>query len=623
MESKSFGKQQNELEEVVYLAHDQGDQSSASEPTNSKTPLLSDGWKREKLHDHSGDDDDDDDDIDKVEEEVIDSSFGWVIVFGGFLSQMLTVGLMRTDGVYFLQFREKFHESAQLCAWPGAISLTVQSFIGPVASALCNRFSVRTTVIIATLFNITGLILSGFCTNIIQLFITYGLLQGIGRGLTVVSGIFIVNMYFDKMRARSIGISMAGAGLGTFAMVPLNQWFFDTFGFTYAFFWIASLATSGFLMAALFRPLSMHVEIKKAEKLRKIAARRQRKQINGDVINAEFVGENKSITNVGIPDAEKSEDFCTNEGPQEQVQQEKSCFRSVLNTCFPIEHNQRGKKGGKKGKIFHFELLKDVPFLIMCISMVLFNLANKSVFSFLPAIGFSKGLTNSEASLLISAVGVGDTLARVSAGFVIDHNWMRLETLFGAVLFLCAGVSLMIALVRGFALFCLAAGLYGCFAGVSISQKPTLLAVILGKEMLTSSFGIMYSFQGLGTISGPPISGALRDSLGSYDYAFYMTAACMGFAGVLYIISCILFTLRSRREAREAGSCESTESDAHFSASAAESYQPLLKGEAGRAQGAENLVQQTLVVPYDSNAGDEDIQSDDDGDKEKRRFLHP
>ncbi|GFO49911.1 monocarboxylate transporter [Plakobranchus ocellatus] len=360
-----------------------------------------------------------------------------------------------------------------------------------------------------------------------------------------------------------------------------------------------------------------------------MAALSRKKEITEGVLNAEFVGEKKctktkkaKANNFGAPDAEKSgKGFCINEHPQEQVQHEITCFRRVITTCFPVEHNQRGKGDGEKGKIFHFELLKDVPFLIMCTCMGFFNLANKTVFSFLPAIGASKGLTHSEASLLISAVGIGDTVGRLSAGFVLDHHWILPETLCGAVLFLCVGVALMIASVRGFALFCLAAGLYGCFAGVSISQKSTLLTRLLGKETLTTSFGVMYSFQGLGTISGPPISGALRDSLGSYDYAFYMTAACMGFAGVLYIISCILFTLRSRREAREAGSCESTESDAHFSASAAESYQPLLKGEAGRAQGAENLVQQTATALHDPNVGDEDIENDGDGDKKKRRHV--
>ena len=43
-------------------------------------------------------------------------------------------------------------------------------------------------------------------------------------------------------------------------------------------------------------------------------------------------------------------------------------------------------------------------------------------------------------------------------------------------------------------------------------------------------------------------SGALRDSLGAYDYAFYLTAACMFFSGILFVVSCLLFAARKRRK---------------------------------------------------------------------------
>ncbi|KAK3796025.1 hypothetical protein RRG08_013331 [Elysia crispata] len=548
--------QESKEEEVLYLVQDQGDELDGI--TKDSTPPVP-----TKLDDAR-----EKDTVD-VEEEVVDSAFGWVIVAGGFLTQMVNVGLMRTDGIYFLQFRSRFRESAQLTAWPGAMSLTIQSFMGPVATALCNRFSVRTTVILATVFNVSGLALSGFCTDISQLFFTYGILQGIGRGLTITPGIFIVNMYFDKMRARAIGTSMAGAGLGTFAMVPLHQWLFDTLGFTKAFLMIAAIATSGFLAAALFRPLSMHTEIQREKKLKERAVRNQIRNITQGVLNDSIFGAEKAknslkesekevesllkktVTPTGTrsrdPEGYNYLESCEGGGREEKPR----WLWAVLNTCFPVEYKQREKKSSEKRKLFHFELLRDVPFLILCLCMVFFNLSNKIFFSFLPALGTSRGLSQPEASLLISACGVGDIVGRLAAGFIMDQPWVVPELFYGSVLFVCAGATAMLTVVRGFGMFCVGAALFGCFGGVSISQKTTLLAGILGKDILTTSFGIMYCSQGFGTLLGPPISGAMKDALGSYVYPFYLTTACLTFSGILFIISCLLFTARKLRKEKK------------------------------------------------------------------------
>ncbi|RUS82507.1 hypothetical protein EGW08_009721, partial [Elysia chlorotica] len=417
------------------------------------------------------------------------------------------------------------------------------------------RYSVRTTVILATVINVSGLALSGFCSHIGQLFFTYGLLQGIGRGLTITPGIFIVNMYFNKKRARAVGLALTGAGLGTFAMVPLHQWLFDTLGFTDAFLTIAALATSGFLAAALFRPLSMHVEMKTEERLKEKALRRQIKDTKQRIFNDPVLGEGKArcslkqsereveslLQNKVTPSGTNSFEQrgynylsgCEGHPASHSEGRKKAWFRAALDTCFPIEYKQRdGKVGGDKRKLFHTELLKDVPFLILCACMVFFNLSNKIFFSFLPALGASTGLSQTQASLLISACGLGDIVGRLGAGFIMDQPWLRPQLFYGSVLFVCAGATALLTCVRGFGLFCACAALYGCFGGVSISQKSTLLANILGKEVLSTSFGIMYCSQGFGTLLGPPVSGALRDALGSYDYPFYLTAACLAWSGV-------------------------------------------------------------------------------------------
>ncbi len=50
-------------------------------------------------------------------------------------------------------------------------------------------------------------------------------------------------------------------------------------------------------------------------------------------------------------------------------------------------------------------------------------------------------------------------------------------------------------------------------AGVYVSLTSVVLVDLLGLEKLTSSFGLVLLFQGIGAILGPPIAGTLYCSL--------------------------------------------------------------------------------------------------------------
>ena len=79
--------------------------------------------------------------------------------------------------------------------------------------------------------------------------------------------------------------------------------------------------------------------------------------------------------------------------------------------------------------------------------------------------------------------------------------------------------------------------IYGVFSGAYTSQKSVILADMLGVDEISSSFGILLGFQGLGVLVGVPLSGALKDLFGSYDGAFYLGGAGMVVAGLLMLAS--------------------------------------------------------------------------------------
>lgn len=72
------------------------------------------------------------------EAEGPDGGWGWVLVAAMFISTSLVFGLMRSLGIFFVEFVQYFEESAQAISWISSIGLAAQQFFSE--SPLFNLF---------------------------------------------------------------------------------------------------------------------------------------------------------------------------------------------------------------------------------------------------------------------------------------------------------------------------------------------------------------------------------------------------------------------------------------------------------------------------------------------------
>lgn len=72
--------------------------------------------------------------------------------------------------------------------------------------------------------------------------------------------------------------------------------------------------------------------------------------------------------------------------------------------------------------------------------------------------------------------------------------------------------------------------IFGVTSGAYVGLTSVVLVDLLGLDKLTNAFGLLLMFQGIASVIGPPIIGALKDSIGSYDAGFW-------FAGTMIFIS--------------------------------------------------------------------------------------
>ena len=90
--------------------------------------------------------------------------------------------------------------------------------MAPVATKTCRHFHMKYTLAAGITCLSGGFIAASFTTQIWQLFLSQGILVGMGCGLIYVPTLPIVSQWFHKRRGLANGITSAGSGIGGLAM---------------------------------------------------------------------------------------------------------------------------------------------------------------------------------------------------------------------------------------------------------------------------------------------------------------------------------------------------------------------------------------------------------------------
>lgn len=163
--------------------------------------------------------------------------------------------------IFYIEILETYpNSSASLASWIPAILSSLCLALAPVSSALCERFSCRIVVFIGGLFCATGLISCYFATSLIHLLFTFGILTGIGGGLSTTPGIILVSRYFDKRRALANGICISGTAAGSFVFPILIEHLIRSFGFHGTILILGGCMLHVCVSAMLYRPLNMECQ---------------------------------------------------------------------------------------------------------------------------------------------------------------------------------------------------------------------------------------------------------------------------------------------------------------------------------------------------------------------------
>uniref|UniRef100_A0A9J2PBH8 Major facilitator superfamily (MFS) profile domain-containing protein n=1 Tax=Ascaris lumbricoides TaxID=6252 RepID=A0A9J2PBH8_ASCLU len=191
------------------------------------------------------------------------------------------------------------------------------------------------------------------------------------------------------------------------------------------------------------------------------------------------------------------------------------------------------------------ELIKEPVMMVMCISNVLAMLGFYVPFMFIIDMAAEKGIATADASLLLSAIGITNTLGRVFSGWVADRQWVSALTIHNMSLIICGFVTCFCPLLPYYNPLLAYAILFGFVISAYICLTSIVLTDLLGLDRLTNSFGMVIVSRGIASLLGTPIAGAVYDMTSSYNASFYFAGILMALAG---IVPCAIPYLHRQRE---------------------------------------------------------------------------
>ncbi|XP_041358006.1 monocarboxylate transporter 9-like [Gigantopelta aegis] len=185
----------------------------------------------------------------------IDRGWAWLVAVASFLMHVLMYGVAWSTGIYNAILLDYFHESAATIAWAGSLTPASMYAVGPLAGVLTNRFGCRLTILVGGAISSFGLMISFFAPNIYFLYFSFGIVTGIGLGISFVPAVTCVAHYFEKYRNFATGLAVSGVGVGTFLFPPLITILSHKYTWRGSMLILGALTLNVCLCGTLVRPL--------------------------------------------------------------------------------------------------------------------------------------------------------------------------------------------------------------------------------------------------------------------------------------------------------------------------------------------------------------------------------
>ena len=149
-----------------------------------------------------------------------EAPYGWVVVWATFVCLALIFGVSYSFAAFFTSFAGEFAAQRADVSWIFGLSGLVYFVLGTLGGILADRFGPRVVCSVGMALIALGLLLTSWAQALWMVYLSYGLLVGLGIAFVYTPSIASVQPWFTLRRGLAGGIASSGVGAGTL-LVPV------------------------------------------------------------------------------------------------------------------------------------------------------------------------------------------------------------------------------------------------------------------------------------------------------------------------------------------------------------------------------------------------------------------
>ncbi|KAE8590756.1 hypothetical protein XENTR_v10018193 [Xenopus tropicalis] len=404
--------------------------------------------------------------------------------------------------IFFVEFQSYFAQDYARTAWIHSIVDCSTMLCAPIGSYVSNHFSCQVGIILGGVLASTGLVLSSFATSLEYLYLTLGVLTGLGFALCYSPAIAMVGKYFEKRKALAYGIAMSGSGIGTFILAPVVQLLIEQFSWRGALLILGGFVSNLCVCGALMRPITL------------------------------------------------KEDSLHYPLKQEQMENEPTQSGRLDSSCSPLCQDCSHKRLCYCTKKEYSFLLKP-KFMVLAVSFLFLAYGCSPPFVYLVPYALNVGVSNQEAAFLMSILGIIDIVGNITFGWVTDTRFLKKHRY--CCYLIAVGLDglccLFLPILTRFQLLVPFSVMFGYFDGAYVALIPVVTGDVVGTSSLSSALGVVFFLHAVPYLVSPPIAGWLVDTTGDYTAAFLLSGFSMIFCAVLLALAKIINRIKKKPKA--------------------------------------------------------------------------
>lgn len=511
--------------------------------------------------------------------EAPDGGWGWAVAVAFFLVEVFTYGTIKSFGIFLQDLMREFGETNSRVSWIVSICVFVMTFNGPLSSVMTNRFGFQLVVMVGGFLISSGTIATSFTSSVNQMYITYGLVAGLGYCLTFLPTVTILSHYFNRRRSLVTAVASTGESLSMFALAPAFSALRDHIGWRHTMAVIGALQGTIIICGALLRPIIIKPRATETDRLSpkelevlgtqdnvegtnpedSVTSNSSHSQNTSHSLDNELTRGSASTGDSGVHSLKDTD----NSSPEEKtlldkkgrIETEQTSAESGMAEIREAEteetknkdaekqemKDEEIKSGDKKlpaknSKLLDFSILRESSFIFYSLFGLFATLGFFAPQLYIIELSVSRGVERDRATYMLSTMAVAEIFGRFTIGWILTRKQFmkrKLHVLLACVITMTVDL-VGFTLVTEFYGLAVCCALYGFLMGTLACTHIPMLAEddVVGIERMSSAAGVYVFIHSFAGLAGPPLGGLLVDVTQNYGSAFYSCAVGMALSAL-------------------------------------------------------------------------------------------